>query len=882
MLTDFTKKVKILALVLLFCNAVNAQIRPYTQVYSQNLKGSIAIFGNTSMHIVDVFPSTLKMNETSDPLNGVGGVGFSQYGNDNENMQPVNIDGGPIPQLNVFNSVTTWSYNSPATDQGTTWRSLSTPPPATWATGTASFGYSGDGLTTTIPKSITNYFLKNVTITNPSLYSYFTCTYSYDDGAVIYVNGVEVKRSNMPSGVISFSTQATSSNSTSGETFIIPSSAFVAGNNVIAVEVHQNAANSNDFLFNMSLVGNAPPYTGPSNSSSANLVLPIGTNTIKFARLYWGGRIDGSLLLNSPDTLRKIKIRKGSSGAYSNALAAASSVDQFALTSSTEIVYQSYIDITSFIQLNGAGTYTIADVPCLSGAISGGGRYGGWCIQIAYENTNLPFTSVRLYDGFSRVFSGGNISTITLNGLNVPGSTISLSDAIMHTMVWEGDANLGGSVANPAGDYIKVNGVAVSNLVNPTSNFWNGSISKNGSYVTTKNPNYSNQMGIDIDEIEVGTGFGILPNATTVNIEFGTEADQYFPSVFGFAIKMKTPLITLLKTVTDANSNNALDPNEELTYTLSGANSGLGNGYNTFVVDSLPTNVTYVLNSLKIVNAPGVVGSVFPTDGMGDDLGFKSNVGSRNYVKFFIGNGATPTSGGEVPIGTSFSLQFKVRVPAIPGSVINTARVTTTSLSNELFTDDGTVIIGPQGGPLAVKLISFSGILKNQNTYLTWITENELNNDHFDVERSEDGVTFKKIGTVKGNGTTTSINNYDFVDGNLPQSNIVYYRLRTVEFDGTISISGIIFIRLKGSGNWSVFPNPFENNIRITMNALKDEIAVCRIISLEGKELINRKINLLKGNNLVVLNDLEQIASGSYLLQINTATEKFTQKIIRK
>lgn len=37
-------------------------------------------------------------------------------------------------------------------------------------------------------------------------------------------------------------------------------------------------------------------------------------------------------------------------------------------------------------------------------------------------------------------------------------------------------------------------------------------------------------MGIDIDEVNVGTGYGILPNATSVTVEFGTEADQYFPS----------------------------------------------------------------------------------------------------------------------------------------------------------------------------------------------------------------------------------------------------------------------------------------------------------------------------------------------------------------
>ncbi len=65
-------------------------------------------------------------------------------------------------------------------------------------------------------------------------------------------------------------------------------------------------------------------------------------------------------------------------------------------------------------------------------------------------------------------------------------------------------------------------------------------------------------MGLDIDVVYVGSGYNILPNATSVSIEFGTEADQYFPSVFTFAIKMKNPSITPDNTVKDAD-NDGLD-----------------------------------------------------------------------------------------------------------------------------------------------------------------------------------------------------------------------------------------------------------------------------------------------------------------------------------
>jgi len=44
-------------------------------------------------------------------------------------------------------------------------------------------------------------------------------------------------------------------------------------------------------------------------------------------------------------------------------------------------------------------------------------------------------------------------------------------------------------------------------------------------------------MGLDIDQFYVGTGYGILPNSSSVTLEFGTEADQYFPGLYTFTIK---------------------------------------------------------------------------------------------------------------------------------------------------------------------------------------------------------------------------------------------------------------------------------------------------------------------------------------------------------
>ena len=882
MLTNFTKKVALatmLAGMLGLSASAQTGVRPYTQVYSENVKGGSVIFGNTMMQIEDA-----SGNVDLTKMNGLANAttGLTAYGNDGENMQFADIDATPA-NLTVFSLGSAgWKYLADGSNQGTAWRTMNSPA-APWVAGTSSFGYN-HSQTTAIPTGKINaYFLKTVTIADPKLYSSFNFVYGYDDGIVIYVNGVEVKRTNMPTGTIAYNTAASATGYNASATFSIPASYFTAGNNIIAAEVHQNVATSNDCYFNMSITGVG---ASTANSSSANLILPAGTNTIKFARLYWGGRITKSVVTAAPDTLRKIKIRKGTSGSYSDALAPANNVDLFSL-SSTEETYQAYVDITSFIQASGgAGTYTVADLPATPGSVTAGGKYAGWSIVVAYANPASDYTSVRIYDGYSQIYNSGTPVTqeITLTGLNVPNNPLVASDALMATMVWEGDGNLGSSAANPDGDYLQINGIPVSNAVNPKTNFWNGTISKNGVFVSgTKNPDYFNQMGIDIDEVNVGTGYGILPNATEVKIKFGTEADQYFPSVFTFAIRMKDPVITLDKTVKDANNDGFAQGNEILTYTLSGTNMGPGVAYNATIIDSLPTNVTYVANSLEIVSAPGCTAGI-KSDAADADNAMKGNSAGRDYIKFFIGNNWTGTTGGELPSGSTYELKFQVKAPSTPSSVTNTARITANSQAGDQFIDDGTAVISPQGGPVDVKLSSFTAAVYNSNGLLNWVSEQEINSSRFEIERSDDAVKFDKRGTVMSNGNSSTKKSYSFTDPLNTTSKIVYYRLKMIDIDGKYTYSKIIALKLNGtisSDKFSVYPNPFISDIKVRVATNQDEVATFRMVSFDGKEIFSRKISIQKGENIVVLKDFGTLAKGSYILEVTTEADKFINKIVR-
>ncbi|MBS1934580.1 MAG: DUF11 domain-containing protein, partial [Bacteroidetes bacterium] len=413
--------------------------------------------------------------------------------------------------------------------------------------------------------------------------------------------------------------------------------------------------------------------SGIYNSSSADLSLPSGTNTIKFARLYWGGHLSSSDFSSSNLTTVKIKNGTGNYGSVTIPATQVNVISQTNGSGNTYYLYQSYADITNFVQSHGQGTYTLANIPVSTGKYSNseGGAYGGWTIVIAYENTSIAsYYSIRIYDAFLLVAQNSSAQTVTLSNLNAPNNTLTASDAYLSTFAWEGDANLAASSSNNAGDYLQINGHTYSDAINPATNMWNGTISNNGSFVTSTNPNYKNQMGIDIDQINVGANYGISSNTTSVTVTFGTEADQYYPSVFAFSIKMKDPLVTINKTVTGSKSPvTSLFANETLTYVISGQNTGAGDLAGAYITDTLPSDVTYVPGTIKVYSYPSGT-PVAMTDVAGDDQAFISTTpAGRQVLTFYVGTGATSSGGGVLAGATSD--QYKVQFQATTPSTVN-------------------------------------------------------------------------------------------------------------------------------------------------------------------------------------------------------------------
>lgn len=168
------------------------------------------------------------------------------------------------PDIIAIPANSAWRYNTPASAPPSTWKD-STFDDTAWASGIAPLGYNDATLNmdcATILSYGSNpasrypaaYFRKTFKIVNPSVVTGLVIRARVNDGMVLYLNGAEQKRVHMPEGAISHATLATVSvPPTFWTNILLSASGLVAGDNVLAVEVHQAAVDSVDLIMDMTV-----------------------------------------------------------------------------------------------------------------------------------------------------------------------------------------------------------------------------------------------------------------------------------------------------------------------------------------------------------------------------------------------------------------------------------------------------------------------------------------------------------------------------------------------------------------------------------------------------------------------------------------------------
>jgi len=172
-----------------------------------------------------------------------------------------------IAQTTLISYGSEWDYhlnqNEPAPQGGLNWNEFNYDSGnGNWNNGSAQLGY-GDGDEATILDDgiLTAYFRHEFNVLDPNLFTGLDLALLYDDGAVVYLNGAEVWRVNMPAGSINYATFTTAASNDNALANTNIANSIVAGTNIIAIEIHQRSAGSSDisFDFEMKTVGDVLP-----------------------------------------------------------------------------------------------------------------------------------------------------------------------------------------------------------------------------------------------------------------------------------------------------------------------------------------------------------------------------------------------------------------------------------------------------------------------------------------------------------------------------------------------------------------------------------------------------------------------------------------------
>lgn len=179
-----------------------------------------------------------------------------------------------------------------------------------------------------------------------------------------------------------------------------------------------------------------------------------------------------------------------------------------------------------------------------------------------------------------------------------------------------------------------------------------------------------------------------------------------------------------------------------------------------------------------------------------------------------------------------------------------------------------TFAIGHNTGALPVRWISFTAKRLHESILLNWSTSMEVNNSHYEIECSEDGLSFSKVARVDAVSFVSNVNSYSFLDNNPPFSN-AYYRVRQVDKDGTFSYSSIISVDINLLEQFKSWSNSELGILYLQVPQSLQGASLLQVYDASGKLVLNRQV--LPGKNEI---NFRPVGGGYYFLQVLKSGKK--------
>ncbi len=197
------------------------------------------------------------------------------------------------------------------------------------------------------------------------------------------------------------------------------------------------------------------------------------------------------------------------------------------------------------------------------------------------------------------------------------------------------------------------------------------------------------------------------------------------------------------------------------------------------------------------------------------------------------------------------------------------------------YANDRFRLVFRQLAPVPVTFTSIRAEKRDKNILVSWKVENELNIDHYEIEKSADGRNFDRVAVQSAYGNGTSTTQYSWLDQNSFGGDN-FYRVRSVGIGNEVKYSSIVKVNITDIySDIVVYPNPVKNGlIQISLiNQLKGEYTA-RLFSQSGQLMMSKNFNLEGGNATITMDVGHVTGRGIYKLEIVLSKAKKRKKIM--
>jgi len=237
----------------------------------------------------------------------------------------------------------------------------------------------------------------------------------------------------------------------------------------------------------------------------------------------------------------------------------------------------------------------------------------------------------------------------------------------------------------------------------------------------------------------------------------------------------------------------------------------------------------------------------------------------------------TDAASGDLTLQSSSPVINKGNNASYPGGL--TALSTAIDLAGNPRLIGATIDMGAfenSNGLLPVTMFSFTAMAEKHAALLQWKTATEINSSHFNIERSSNGISFIKLGAVKGHGTTTTPQQYNYMDV-APVEGNNYYRIQEVDVNGQVQYSPTRLLVFGHEANkiLAVYPNPVTNRLYIQLPATTGNHKELQLFDVNGHQVLRKQV--AAGPAKVDI-DVSKLTAGTYLLWYDNQSVKVVKQ----